>query len=103
MDAKKLESMKYNELQKLAKQNGIKANMKVSFNTVDQSDSLYIYIMIVIIVIMNDQFSTFDMLSKKHAREKELHNFKKNIHYHFAFNSLQKHYINVISFYSLTN
>lgn len=51
MDAKKLESMKYNELQKLAKQNGIKANMKVSFNTVDQSDSLYI--MIVIIVIMN--------------------------------------------------
>lgn len=56
MDAKKLESMKYNELQKLAKQNGIKANMKVSFNTVDQSDSLYI--MIIIIVIMNDQFST---------------------------------------------
>lgn len=64
MDAKKLESMKYNELQKLAKQNGIKANMKVSFNTVDQSDSLYIY-------YdrhnrdheMNDQFSTFDMLS----------------------------------------
>lgn len=53
---------------------------------------------------MNDQFSTFDMLSKKkHAREKELHNFKKNIHYHFAFNSLQKHSINVISFYSLTN
>lgn len=43
MGAKKLESMKYNELQKLAKQNGIKANMKVSFNTVDQSDSLYIY------------------------------------------------------------
>lgn len=70
MDAKKLESMKYNELQKLAKQNGIKANMKVSFNTVDQSDSLYIYIMIVIIVIMNDQFSTFDMLSKK-TRKRE--------------------------------
>lgn len=68
MDAKKLESMKYNELQKLAKQNGIKANMKVSFNTVDQSDSLYI--MIVIIVIMNDQFSTFDMLSKK-TRKRE--------------------------------
>lgn len=100
MDAKKLESMKYNELQKLAKQNGIKANMKVSFNTVDQSDSLYI--MIVIMVIMNDQFSAFDML-KKHAREKELHNFKKNIQYHFAFDSLQKHSINVISFYSLTN
>lgn len=68
MDAKKLESMKYNELQKLAKQNGIKANMKVSFTTVDQSDSLYI--MIVIIVIMNDQFSTFDMLSKK-TRKRE--------------------------------
>lgn len=30
MDAKKLESMKYNELQKLAKQNGIKANMKLN-------------------------------------------------------------------------
>lgn len=70
MDAKKLESMKYNELQKLAKQNGIKANMKVSFNTVDQSDSLYIYIMIVIIVIMNDQFSTFDML-KKNTQERK--------------------------------
>lgn len=68
MDAKKLESMKYNELQKLAKQNGIKANMKVSFTTVDQSDSLYI--MIVIIVIMNDQFSTFDMLKKTHKRER---------------------------------
>lgn len=68
MDAKKLESMKYNELQKLAKQNGIKANMKVSFNTVDQSDSLYI--MIVIIVIMNDQFSTFDMLKKTRKRER---------------------------------
>lgn len=99
MDAKKLESMKYNELQKLAKQNGIKANMKVSFTTVDQSDSLYIMI---VIIVMNDKFSTFDML-KKHAREKELHNFKKNIQYHFAFNSLQKHSINVISFYSLTN
>lgn len=36
-----MESMKYNELQKLAKQNGIKANMKVSFNTVNQSDLLY--------------------------------------------------------------
>lgn len=68
MDAKKLESMKYNELQKLAKQNGIKANMKVSFNTVDQSDSLYI--MIIIIVIMNDQFSTFDMLKKTRKRER---------------------------------
>lgn len=68
MDAKKLESMKYNELQKLAKQNGIKANMKVSFTTVDQSDSLYI--MIVIIVIMNDQFSTFDMLKKTHKIER---------------------------------
>lgn len=68
MDAKKLESMKYNELQKLAKQNGIKANMKVSFTTVDQSDSLYI--MIVIIVIMNDQFSTFDMLKKTRKRER---------------------------------
>lgn len=69
MDAKKLESMKYNELQKLAKQNGIKANMKVSFNTVD-SQIHCIYIMIVIIVIMNDQFSTFDMLSKK-TRKRE--------------------------------
>lgn len=50
MDAKKLESMKYNELQKLAKQNGIKANMKVRFTTVDQSDSRdSLYIMIVII------------------------------------------------------
>lgn len=68
MDAKKLESMKYNELQKLAKQNGIKANMKVSFNTVDQSDSLYI--MIVIMVIMNDQFSAFDMLKKTRKRER---------------------------------
>lgn len=68
MDDKKLESMKYNELQKLAKQNGIKANMKVSFTTVDQSDSLYI--MIVIIVIMNDQFSTFDMLKKTRKRER---------------------------------
>lgn len=68
MDAKKLESMKYNELQKLAKQNGIKANMKVSFTTVDQSDSLYI--MIVIIVIMNDQFSTFDMLKNTHKIER---------------------------------
>lgn len=54
MDVKKLESMKYNELQKLVKQNGIKVNMKVSFNIVDQLDLLYIYIMIVIIVIMND-------------------------------------------------
>lgn len=99
MDAKKLESMKYNELQKLAKQNGIKANMKVSFTTVDQSDSLYINI---VIIVMNDKFSTFDML-KKHAREKELHNFKKKIQYQFAFNSLQKHSIYVISFYSLTN
>lgn len=70
MDAKKLESMKYNELQKLAKQNGIKANMKVSFNTVDQSDSLYIYYDRHNIVIMNDQFSTFDMLSKK-TRKRE--------------------------------
>lgn len=70
MDAKKLESMKYNELQKLAKQNGIKANMKVSFTTVDQSDSLYI--MIVIIVIMNDQFSTFDMLSKKTCKRERV-------------------------------
>lgn len=68
MDAKKLESMKYNELQKLAKQNGIKANMKVSFTTVDQSDSLYI--MIVIMVIMNDQFSAFDMLKKTRKRER---------------------------------
>lgn len=68
MDAKKLESMKYNELQKLAKQNGIKANMKVSFNTVDQSDSLYI--MIVIMVIMNDQFSAFYMLKKTRKRER---------------------------------
>lgn len=62
MDAKKLESMKYNELQKLAKQNGIKANMKVSFTTVDQSDSLYIMI---VLIVMNDKFSTFDMLKKK--------------------------------------
>lgn len=43
MDVKKLESMKYNELQKLVKQNGIKVNMKVSFNIVDQLDLLYIY------------------------------------------------------------
>lgn len=41
MDAKKLESMKYNELQKLAKQNGIKANMKVSFNTISQTYRIY--------------------------------------------------------------
>lgn len=67
MDAKKLESMKYNELQKLAKQNGIKANMKVSFTTVDQSDSLYIMI---VIIVMNDKFSTFDMLKKTRKRER---------------------------------
>jgi beta-lactam-binding protein with PASTA domain len=29
MDVEKLESMKYSELQKVAKENGIKANMKV--------------------------------------------------------------------------